>query len=48
MVSTVPAGKTSLIAPEDEALRIERYFTKPGVDPCDEEAWERRSATIAD
>jgi hypothetical protein len=31
-----------------DALRIERYFTKPGVDPYGTVAWERRSATIPD
>ena len=31
-----------------DALRIERYFTTPGVDPYDEVAWEKRSAAITD
>jgi ribonucleoside-diphosphate reductase alpha chain len=31
-----------------DALRIERYFTTPGVHPYDEVEWERRSATITD
>src|SRR3972149_1201819 len=31
-----------------DALRIERHFTKPGVDPYGEVAWERRSAMIPD
>jgi ribonucleoside-diphosphate reductase alpha chain len=31
-----------------DALKITRYFTKPGVDPYGEVAWERRSASIPD
>src|SRR5580765_7109215 len=27
-------------------LKLERYFTKPGVDPYDEVEWEARTATI--
>ncbi|OGO50881.1 MAG: ribonucleoside-diphosphate reductase, adenosylcobalamin-dependent [Chloroflexi bacterium RBG_16_68_14] len=55
---TVPAGRTSSTslppeanpppAEDGRALRIQRYFTKPGVHPFDEVAWERRNATIAD
>jgi ribonucleoside-diphosphate reductase alpha chain len=32
----------------DASTRIERFFTKPGVDPFHEVAWERRDALIAD
>ncbi|MEE8385207.1 MAG: vitamin B12-dependent ribonucleotide reductase, partial [Dehalococcoidia bacterium] len=45
---TVPAGNTSAIDLANQSLRIERYFTTPGVDPYDEVKWESRSATIAD
>src|SRR6266581_4792968 len=30
-----------------EGLRIERYFTRPGVDPFDEVEWETRNAVIS-
>jgi ribonucleoside-diphosphate reductase alpha chain len=29
-------------------LKVERYFTKPGVSPYDEVQWERRTANISD
>ena len=45
---TVPAGRTELSALNDPTLRIQRYFTTPGVHPYDEVAWERRSAAIVD
>jgi len=32
----------------DRGLKIERYFTSPGIDPAEELAWELRSATITD
>ncbi len=45
---TVPAGKPSLSDLEGHALRIERYFSKPGVHPFDEITWEERDAAIPD
>src|SRR5438093_8096131 len=30
-----------------EGLTVERYFTRPGVDPFDEVEWEIRSAVIS-
>ena len=45
---TVPAGRTTRAALEERALRIERHFTTRGVDPFDEVAWGRRTASIAD
>ncbi len=45
---TVPAGRTARAGLEERALRIERHFTTPGVDPFAEVAWERRKASIAD
>ncbi|WP_277214341.1 hypothetical protein, partial [Isoptericola croceus] len=45
---TVPAGRISPKQLESGAPSIERYFTKPGVDPFDEVAWALRSATITD
>ena len=29
-----------------KGITLERFYTKPGVSPCDEIAWERRNATI--
>ena len=45
---TVPAGNIRTSQLEGRGLRIERHFTKPGVDPFDEVAWAVRTATIAD
>ncbi len=45
---TTPAAKIDLSGAQLPALRVERYFTKPGVHPFDEVAWERRTATITD
>ena len=45
---TVPAGRTARAGLEERALRIERHFTTAGVDPFDEVAWERRTASITD
>jgi ribonucleoside-diphosphate reductase alpha chain len=32
--------------PDTPGLRLERYFTTPGIDPFDEVEWEKRSAVI--
>src|SRR3990170_8457134 len=45
---TVPAGRSNLSGLEDSSLRIGRYYTRPGVHPYDEVAWEQRSASITD
>ena len=47
---TVPArepARSDAESPPVDVLRIERYFTEPGVDPFETVGWERRSATIA-
>src|SRR3990172_7535241 len=44
----VPAGRTNLSGLAEPFLRIERHFTKRGVDPYDGVAWERRTASITD
>ena len=40
--------RTVLTGREAPATRIERYFTRPGVHPFDEVAWERRRVRISD
>ncbi|MGB2695488.1 MAG: vitamin B12-dependent ribonucleotide reductase [Dehalococcoidia bacterium] len=46
---TVPATtRTGARTGKDALLRLERFFTKPGVHPFDEVAWEQRSAAITD
>jgi ribonucleoside-diphosphate reductase alpha chain len=47
-----PSPPTGFAAPLSlrqaaDGLRIERYFTRPGVDPFDEVEWDLRSAVIA-
>ena len=44
----VPAGRIGLSGLEDALLRIERLFTKRGVDPYEGLAWEQRTASITD
>src|SRR3972149_10129902 len=43
-----PAVRPTIRGLGDDALRIDRYFTTPGVSPFDEVSWERRTASIAD
>ena len=39
--------RVAQVSPERKTgLTLERYFTRPGVDPYDEIEWESRSATI--
>jgi ribonucleoside-diphosphate reductase alpha chain len=42
------AAPSAITKIHGEALRITRYFSRLGVDPYDEVAWERRSASIPD
>jgi ribonucleoside-diphosphate reductase alpha chain len=46
---TQPSGfpATLSLRRSADGLRIERYFTRPGVDPFDEVEWETRTAAIA-
>jgi ribonucleoside-diphosphate reductase alpha chain len=44
--TTRPEGLTTLRSPEHHGLKMEQFFSSPGVHPFDELQWEKRSAKI--